>query len=137
MKLNLISLALLAIFAVIFFRHATGYQWTAMRITGIAIAAPALLLLMLARVQLGRAFSIQAKATTLVTSGLYSRIRNPIYVFGALFAAGLMIWSGKLWLLLFFAVLIPLQIFRSRKESEVLEARFGDEYRAYKRKTWF
>lgn len=137
MKLNLITLALLAIFAVIFFRNAANYQWTAMRITGVAIAAPALLLLMLARVQLGSAFSIEARATKLVTSGLYSRIRNPIYVFGALFAAGLMIWSGIFWLLLFFAVLIPLQIYRSRKESQVLEAKFGDEYLAYKRKTWF
>lgn len=137
MKLNLATLALIAIFAVIFFRHAANYQWTGLRITGIAIAAPALLLLMLARVQLGRAFSIQAKASTLVTSGLYSRIRNPIYVFSALFIAGVILWSGKLWLLLFFAVLIPLQIYRSRKESQVLEAKFGDEYRAYKRKTWF
>lgn len=137
MKLNLITLALIAIFAVIFFRHATGYQWTVMRITGVAMAAPAVLLLMLARIQLGRAFSIQAKASTLVTSGLYSRIRNPIYVFSALFIAGVMIWSGKLWLLLFFAVLIPMQIYRARKESQVLEARFGDEYLAYKRKTWF
>ena len=60
---------------------------------------------MLARVQLGRAFSVQAKATTLVTTGLYSRIRNPIYVFGALMVAGIIIFTGSYWLLLFLVVL--------------------------------
>jgi protein-S-isoprenylcysteine O-methyltransferase Ste14 len=39
--------------------------------------------------------------------------------------------------LIFFAVLIPLQVIRSRKESQVLEAEFGDAYREYKKKTWF
>jgi protein-S-isoprenylcysteine O-methyltransferase Ste14 len=80
---------------------------------------------------------VQAKATELVTTGLYSRIRNPIYVFGALFILGIFIWIGRPILLLIFVVLIPLQIYRSRKESAVLEAKFGAEYREYKRKTWF
>jgi protein-S-isoprenylcysteine O-methyltransferase Ste14 len=33
--------------------------------------------------------------------------------------------------------LIPLQVFRVRKEEQVLEAKFGDAYRHYKRRTWF
>jgi protein-S-isoprenylcysteine O-methyltransferase Ste14 len=94
-------------------------------------------MLITARIQLGRAFSVRAKATTLVTSGLYSRIRNPIYVSGALLILGIVIWTGRPLLLLFFAVLIPMQVYRSRKESEALEAKFGAEYIEYKRKTWF
>jgi protein-S-isoprenylcysteine O-methyltransferase Ste14 len=39
--------------------------------------------------------------------------------------------------LLLFVVLIPLQIQRARTESKVLERAFGDEYRAYKARTWF
>lgn len=39
-----------------------------------------------------------------------------------------------LWLL---AALIPLQIYRVRKEEQVLAAKFGDEYQAYKARTWF
>ncbi len=70
--------------------HFWGPPWTVARIAGLAIAIPCFLLLALARVQLGRAFSVQAKASTLVTSGLYSRIRNPIYVFGGLAIAGFM-----------------------------------------------
>jgi protein-S-isoprenylcysteine O-methyltransferase Ste14 len=102
-----------------------------------AIAVPAFLLFVLARIQLGRSFSVQAKATKLVTTGLYSRIRNPIYFFGGTMIAGIIIWAGRPWFLIFFAVLIPLQVIRSRKESQVLEAEFGDAYREYKQKTWF
>lgn len=137
MKLNVITLAIIGVFGVIFFREALGMPWTPSRIIGLAIAAPAILLVILARIQLGRAFSVRAKATTLVTSGLYSRIRNPIYTFSALFILGIIIWAGQPWFLLFFAVLIPVQVYRSRKESEVLEAKFGAEYLEYKRKTWF
>ena len=36
-----------------------------------------------------------------------------------------------------FVLLIPLQLWRARKESAVLEAAFGDEYRAYRAGTWF
>jgi protein-S-isoprenylcysteine O-methyltransferase Ste14 len=137
MKLNLFTLAIIAVFGVIFHRQAFGMPWTAARMIGLAIAGPALLLLILARLQLGRAFSVRAKATTLVTNGLYSRIRNPIYIFSALFIAGIIIWISRPWFLLLFAVLIPTQVFRSRKESEILETKFGAEYLEYKRKTWF
>jgi protein-S-isoprenylcysteine O-methyltransferase Ste14 len=36
-----------------------------------------------------------------------------------------------------FLVLIPLQIIRARREAAVLEAKFGDEYREYRKRTWF
>ena len=137
MKLNMITLAVVAVFAVLFFRQAAEMSWTPMRIVGITIAASALILLVVARFQLGKAFSVRAKASTLVTSGLYSRIRNPIYIFGSLFILGVIIWTGRPWLLLGFAAIIPMQIYRSRKESEALESKFGDEYREYKQSTWF
>lgn len=80
---------------------------------------------------------MQAKATTLVTTGLYSRIRNPIYVFGAMLILGIMIWMGRPWYLLILAVIIPLQVVRSRKEEQVLTEKFGAAYLDYKQKTWF
>src|SRR5271157_3291904 len=39
----------------------------------------------LSRYTLGRSFSVAPKATALVTSGIYSRIRNPIYISGEVF----------------------------------------------------
>ena len=87
--------------------------------------------------QLGRAFSVQAKATTLVTEGIYSRIRNPIYFFGSLMILGIIIWTGRPWLLLIFALLIPVQVFRAKNEEKVLTEKFGAAYLDYKRTTWF
>ncbi len=51
--------------------------------------------------------------------------------------AGVIVFAGRPWRLLVFALLIPLQVKRSRKEAKVLEEKFGEEYRAYKRRTWF
>jgi protein-S-isoprenylcysteine O-methyltransferase Ste14 len=137
MKLNLATLVVVIIALSFFGMQAAHQPWTAWRIAGIAIAAPAFLLFVAARVELGRAFSVQAKATTLVTTGLYSRIRNPIYFFGAVFILGIIIWLGRPWWLLIFAVLIPLQVVRSRKEERVLTEKFGTAYLDYKQKTWF
>lgn len=87
--------------------------------------------------QLGRAFSVRAKATTLVTTGLYTRIRNPIYLFGSLMVVGFIVWADKPWYLLIFLALIPLQLHRSHKEEQVLEGKFGEAYIDYKLRTWF
>jgi protein-S-isoprenylcysteine O-methyltransferase Ste14 len=136
-KLNLVTLVILLIFAVLFIRQAVGLPWTTEHIVGMAIAAPSFLLLIVARFQLGGAFSVRAKASSLVTTGLYSRIRNPIYVFGTLLVVGIVIWIDRPWFLLVLAVLVPMQILRSRKEAQVLEENFGAAYLEYKQKTWF
>jgi protein-S-isoprenylcysteine O-methyltransferase Ste14 len=136
LKLNYATLVLIVVIIPFFVMHFWGPPWTAWRIAGLAIAIPCFLLLALARIQLGRAFSVQAKATTLVTTGLYSRIRNPIYIFGGLGIAGFMLWANQPRLLLIF-VLAPIQVWRSRVEARVLEEKFGAEYLEYKKKTWF
>jgi protein-S-isoprenylcysteine O-methyltransferase Ste14 len=137
LKLNIATLILILAFAIFFGAKAFALPWTAVHIVGASIAAPSLLLLMIARLQLGRAFSVQAKARNLVTTGLYSRMRNPIYVFAGFVLLGVVIFVGKPWWLLIFAVLVPLQMYRSRKEARVLEETFGDAYREYRKKTWF
>ena len=138
MKLNLATLLLaFAAVLVVVVTQTRGMAWTPWQVAGFALAAGSFLMLVVARIQLGSAFSVQAKASTLVTTGLYARIRNPIYVFGGLVIAGAILWLDRpLWLLIF-VVLIPLQWFRIRKEEQVLEARFGEAYREYKLRTWF
>ncbi|MGD0507210.1 MAG: isoprenylcysteine carboxylmethyltransferase family protein [Terriglobales bacterium] len=91
----------------------------------------------LARYTLGRSFSIVPKATALVTTGIYSRIRNPIYISGMICVLGIVLLSGQLKLLAIFLVIIPMQIMRARREAAVLEATFGDAYREYRKRTWF
>lgn len=137
MKLNLLTLSVAIIGLSLFVMHTAHLPWTAWRIAGMAIAAPAFLFFVAARMELGSAFSVQARATKLVTTGVYSRIRNPIYFFGAILILGLIIWMGRPWLLLIFAVLIPLQVVRSRREERVLMEKFGAVYLDYKQKTWF
>ncbi len=137
MKLNLVTLAVAIIGLSLIGMHAAHLPWTPWRIAGIAIAAPAFLLFVAARLELGSAFSVQAKATTLVTTGVYSRIRNPIYFFGAILVLGFIIWMGRPWWLLIFVIMIPLQVVRSRKEERVLTEKFGAAYLDYKQKTWF
>ena len=100
MKLNIASLAVIAVFVVFLIWKTSSLPWTPHRIAGLAISMPALLLLVTARLQLGAAFSVRPKASTLVSTGLYSRIRNPIYVFGSLFVVGIVILIGFPWLLL-------------------------------------
>ena len=111
--------------------------WNGSRLAGLCIAVPAAVLLFTARWQLGKSFSVTPQARELVTWGLYSKIRNPIYVFSALLVAGVLIALQYRYALLLLLLLIPLQIARARKEAEVLRARFGEEYSKYREGTWF
>jgi protein-S-isoprenylcysteine O-methyltransferase Ste14 len=111
--------------------------WNVQRYVGIALAVVGISGIAIARYQLGGSFSIKAEAHQLVTRGLYSKIRNPIYVFGTVLIAGffLVVQRPALWILL--GVVIVGQMARARREARVLEAAFGDDYREYRRKTWF
>jgi protein-S-isoprenylcysteine O-methyltransferase Ste14 len=108
-----------------------------LRVIGLAVAIAGLFGVIIARYTLGKSFSVRAKATALVTHGIYSRIRNPIYVSGILLFFGVFLMLGYPQLLLIFVILIPLQVVRGRREAAVLEAEFGDEYREYRKRTWF
>jgi protein-S-isoprenylcysteine O-methyltransferase Ste14 len=108
-----------------------------MQIAGLVLLIAGFVLWTVARFQLGASFTVTAQARQLVSRGLYSRIRNPIYTFGSCVIAGLILLLGHpLWLLIFVAI-IPLQIWRARKEASALEAKFGEQYRTYRASTWF
>ena len=111
--------------------------WTLMRWIGAGMIVAGFSLWTVAHVQLGASFTASAQARKLVTHGIYSKIRNPIYVFGSIGLAGVCLFVGKPVILLAFLVLIPVQVVRARKESRVLEAAFGEEYRRYRAGTWF
>lgn len=137
MKLNMITLAVVVAAVVLLVLHGGEVQWNAGTVLGAVIAAAAFPPFVVAKIQLGEAFSFRPKARKLVTTGMYARIRNPVYFFGGLMIAGLSLFLSEWGPLIVLLVLVPLQKIRSRKEAEVLTEAFGEEYLQYRSKTWF
>jgi protein-S-isoprenylcysteine O-methyltransferase Ste14 len=98
---------------------------------------PSIILFTIARIQLGDAFQASAKANKLVKTGIYKKVRHPIYLFGIIFVLGIIFITQQFFLLIFLAVIILLQIKRIKKEEKVLAEKFGNEYLEYKKQTWF
>jgi len=112
-------------------------EWGVMQAGGLCLLVTGFVLWTVARFQLGKSLTVTAQAKQLVTRGLYSKIRNPIYVFASAAIAGLiLVLARPVWLLIF-VVGIPVQTWRARAEARVLEAAFGEEYRKYRAGTWF
>jgi protein-S-isoprenylcysteine O-methyltransferase Ste14 len=137
MKANVITLVVIVGMTVWLAAHVGSVAWTPVKVVGGVMAAAGVVLLVVARLQLGASFSVQAKAKKLVTTGLYSRIRNPIYVFGELLLIGVSMLVERWEILLLVAALVPMQVVRARKEAQVLAEAFGEEYARYKARTWF
>jgi len=117
--------------------HSVPEPYGLTRLIGLVVALIGLAGVILSRYTLGQSFSIAPKATALVTTGIYSRIRNPIYVSGMILLIGVALIVEQPKLLAVLLVLIPMQIIRARREAAVLEAKFGDAYREYRKRTWF
>jgi len=117
--------------------HSVPEPYGSTRLIGLLVALIGLAGVILSRYTLGRSFSVAPKATALVTSGIYSRIRNPIYISGMIFLIGVILIVERPKVLAVLLVLIPMQIIRARREAAVLEAKFGDAYREYRKRTWF
>src|SRR5262249_54775699 len=81
--------------------------WDTTRAIGFLIALFATIILFIARYQIGSSFTVTPQARALVTHGVYSRIRNPIYDFSGLVPAGVFISFHLSWGLLLLLVLIP------------------------------
>jgi protein-S-isoprenylcysteine O-methyltransferase Ste14 len=132
----LITVIVGGVAAVILWRYAPA-KWSLMQITGLALFIFGFVLWTAARFQLGTSITVTAQARQLVSRGLYSRIRNPIYVFGSSLIAGFILALGRPRGLLVLLVIVPFQIWRAHEEAKVLRASFGKQYDTYCRQTWF
>jgi protein-S-isoprenylcysteine O-methyltransferase Ste14 len=111
--------------------------WTASRILGAVLAVIGYAMFVTARLQLGKSFSVTPQAKELVTTGLYSRIRNPIYVFVDVMISGSILALHLYWLFGLFPLLVAMHVFRARREGNVLKEKFGQAYVDYRNQTWF
>jgi protein-S-isoprenylcysteine O-methyltransferase Ste14 len=84
--------------------------------------------------QLGRSFSVMPEARTLVTAGLYSRIRHPLYMAEAVATLGVVLQYRSLGAALLVAAQFAVQLWRMHEEEKVLEAQFPD-YAGYRART--
>ena len=75
-----------------------------------------------------------APTERLVVGGLYRHVRNPMYLAVASMIVGQALLLGRSSLLLYAAIFYAVSIaFVRGYEEPVLESRYGDEYRAYRR----
>ena len=111
--------------------------WTASRKAGAFLVVFGYVLVITARVQLGTSFSVRPEARELVTHGLYSRIRNPMYVFLDVLLFGLVLVLRIYWLFLILAGLAISQGLQARREAKLLQEKFGQAYLDYRNQTWF
>ena len=107
------------------------------RTLGGLLAIVSLICLLVARAQLGKSFAVTPKAKDLVTHGLYSKFRHPMYLFVDLTILGLALAIGQWYVVSILLILVPLQAMNGRKERNVLHDKFGERYEEYRRSTWF
>ncbi|MBP1657780.1 MAG: Phospholipid methyltransferase [Bacteroidetes bacterium] len=105
-------------------------------VLSLVLGLPSLVLLIVSRRQLGTSFTKMPEARKLVTSGLYSKIQHPMYVFLDLFLAALILALGLPYLLIIWALFVAVQMTQARREEKVLAAAFGSADRTYRSQTW-
>lgn len=109
------------------------------RVVGIALGVAGLALVIWAIVKLRQhetAVMPNERSSVLVTSGPFRWVRNPIYLGDVLIFMGVAEVTKNIWFVILGLVFAMLVTWLSvLPEERHLEARFGDDYRAYKART--
>lgn len=130
-------LLIFVVLPLIILRLLSKFPHDLMTYIGIALIIPSFVLLIVAIFQLGSSFAVTPMAKELVTKGLYSKIRHPIYLFGTSVFIGMALVVHGITLYVFSAILLVRNLWRARQENRVLEEKFGDTYRTYCKHVWF
>jgi protein-S-isoprenylcysteine O-methyltransferase Ste14 len=118
------------------FAHASGNLWASLALggwgAGLFMTLGGLVIL-LGMILMGQGWQVIHKAQgSLVTSGVYGKIRHPQYVGIGLVILGALIQWPTLLTLLMAPVLLASYVRLARREERELEARFGEDYRHHR-----
>ena len=129
-------LLIILVLTIIFRYQFNGGEY--LRTIGFIIGAIGVVILITGIVTLGKYFTASMTPKGLVTHGIYSKIRHPIFFGVILVYLGMeFIFQSIYGLLLVIFVLIPFYIYSAIEEEKILSKMFKDEYTAYKKKTLF
>ena len=103
---------------------------------GLALLPIGLAIWLMGLIHLGKAFHGLPMAKQLVTTGIYSKFRHPVYVGSIFFFLGLCLCTAHWGVIIFTVLLLFTQVFRAKSEEKKLAEKFGDEYLKYRKRTW-
>jgi len=137
-KLLIWSVYLVTLGSVVAFRKQIYPSDGASFLLAITLMAGGSALAVMGKRALGSAHTTLPEARYLVTHGIYSKIRHPIYVGVQLIYWGLSLWFRS-WpgFILTLVLLLPFHFWRAWAEERVLSAAFGEAYEQYKKRTLF
>ena len=117
--------------------HNQLFESLALRVAGLILISGGLVVFILAFFNFGDSWRVGVDYETpgaLVTRGIFSLTRNPIYVFINAWFIGTFLINGT-WIFLIFAVLaVAAQHWQILREEEFLKKRYGEAYEHYRAK---
>ena len=131
---------LLCLFAAAFFLDSSPrlFASRAAAAGGAVLCVAGLLLMFVAFVSLRRVIQVAPEPRAgghLVTSGIYTHLRHPIYTAILILVAGLFLRKPTVFMALVSAITIIFFLLKVRVEEKLLLARYA-EYAEYKRRAW-
>lgn len=114
------------------FGHADLVSLLAMIIT-----TAGLIIWWMAKLTLGKYYTLTPQFQALVTRGIYSKIRHPIYVGSCFVYIGWITLTQSLLISVIAVLMIIVQMIRMISEEKLLLKELGRTYLEYKRSTWF
>jgi len=109
-----------------------------LKIAGVVLVSLALITFILAFLTFGNSWRIgidRKSPGTLVTGGIFSITRNPIYVAFNLYFIGILLINGT-WFFLIFALLASVAVhFQILREEEFLRKQYGESFEDYDKRT--
>ncbi len=116
-----------------------SFEFNFLKIFGLVINIAGLIVWWAGKLTLAQNWNsgfVKPAITKLVTRGVYSKIRHPMYWGINLTFVGLVFMFPKVWFVVLSILVIIYFLFRMRQENMYLRDSLGGEYRNYERNTW-